>query len=89
MDADQLRELATNALTGHWPAHLGVNTDQEKIEHLARAIEKAADDIRDADALEERADEAETECSELKAEIEEVEQCVECVLCGEHKAEVK
>lgn len=40
MDA---QELATNALVNHWPAHLGVKTDAEKIEYLARALEKAAD----------------------------------------------
>ena len=48
MDADQLRELATNALVGHWPPHLGVKTDQEKIEYLARQLDQAADNSESA-----------------------------------------
>jgi hypothetical protein len=58
MDADQLREIATGALTGHWPAHLGLNTDAEKIEWLARQVETLADnheyrdDVRDCDECE-------------------------------------
>lgn len=43
MNAQELRELATNALTGHWPKHLGLETEQEKIEYLARKLEDAAD----------------------------------------------
>lgn len=45
-------ELATNALVNHWPAHLGVKTDQEKIEYLARVLEKVAADNDCADCAE-------------------------------------
>lgn len=47
MDAQELRELATNALTGHWPKHLGVSTDAERIEFLARKLEAAAEWVDD------------------------------------------
>ena len=43
MEADQLRELATNAQLDHWPPHLGVKTDAEKIEYIAQAL-KSVDD---------------------------------------------
>lgn len=50
MDADSLRELATNALTGHWPPHLGVTTDAEKIEYLARALDSVAGKTEEVEA---------------------------------------
>jgi len=55
MDADELRQIATGTLTGYWPKHLGLNTDAEKIEWLARQVETLADnseyrdDVRDCD----------------------------------------
>lgn len=73
MDADQLRELATNALVNHWPPHLGVNTDQEKIEYLARKLESAADNVGDVDSLTEECDDLKETCGELKDEIEGLE----------------
>lgn len=38
MDANQLNELATNARLNHWPPHLGVVTEAEKVEYLAQQI---------------------------------------------------
>lgn len=77
MDPNQLQELATNARLDHWPPHLGVRTDAEKIEYLAQRLEEAADAEKRADEL---ADELETtqeehagdeiERDELKAEVE-------------------
>lgn len=43
MDSDQLYELATNTRLNHWPPHLGVTTDAEKIEYLAQRLEEVAD----------------------------------------------
>lgn len=42
MEAEQARELALNARLNHWPAHLGIKTDAEKIEHLASRLDEAA-----------------------------------------------
>lgn len=77
MDSNQLQELATNARLNHWPLHLGVKTDSEKIEYLAQRLKEAADAEKRADEL---ADELETiqeehagdeiERDELKAYIE-------------------
>lgn len=39
MDNDQLLELAHNARINHWPPHLGVVTDGDKADYLAKAIE--------------------------------------------------
>lgn len=43
MEPEQLRELATNAQLDHWPPHLGVRTEAEKIEYLAKALESVND----------------------------------------------
>jgi hypothetical protein len=43
MDANQLQELATNARLDHWPPHLGVRTEAEKIAYLAERLREAAD----------------------------------------------
>jgi hypothetical protein len=37
-----LQELATNAEINHWPPHLGVNSDAEKIEYMAAQLREAA-----------------------------------------------
>lgn len=43
MDAEQLRELATNATLNHWPPHLGVVSDADKIQYLADALRSVDD----------------------------------------------
>jgi hypothetical protein len=40
---DDLQQLATNARLNHWPPHLGVRTEAEKIEYLAQQLEAAGD----------------------------------------------
>lgn len=47
MDANQLRELATNATLNHWPPHLGVVTEADKIQYLADRLREAGDDLGD------------------------------------------
>lgn len=38
---ENLREIVVGIIsTGYWPPHLGLNTDAERIEWLARQIEK-------------------------------------------------
>lgn len=51
MQAEQLRELATNAQLDHWPPHLGVKTDAEKVEYLAQRLSEVADAEDRADSL--------------------------------------
>lgn len=41
MNTEQLHELATNATSDHWPPHLGVRTDAEKIQYLADRLREA------------------------------------------------
>lgn len=50
MEADQLRELATNAQLDHWPPHLGVRTEAEKIEYLAWHLEETANRAEDLES---------------------------------------
>jgi hypothetical protein len=56
MDAEQARELALNARLNHWPAHLGVKTDAERIEHLATKLDEAATRIASLETLEDEAE---------------------------------
>lgn len=55
MENSQVKDIAVGALTGHWPAHLGLTTDSEKIEWLARQVERLAgiseyqDDVQSCD----------------------------------------
>lgn len=43
MDNTELKQVAVGVLsTGHWPTHLGLNTDGERIEWLARQLEAVA-----------------------------------------------
>ena len=46
----QLKSIVVGALTNHWPAHLGLTTDAEKIEWLARQVEELVDESVKADA---------------------------------------
>jgi hypothetical protein len=48
---DNLQQLATNALLDHWPPHLGVRTDAEKIAYLAERLRQAGDAEDRIDAL--------------------------------------
>lgn len=43
MENSQVKDIAVGAMIGHWPAHLGLTTDSEKIEWLARQVERLAD----------------------------------------------
>lgn len=43
MENSELKSIAVGALTGYWPAHLGLTTDAERIEWLARQVERLAD----------------------------------------------
>ena len=88
MDATDLRTLATNALTGHWPAHLGVATDAEKIEYLARRLEELADNAESVERLEEQVDKLTDKVGELTdelGELEEIDAYADCELCDTHK----
>jgi hypothetical protein len=46
-----LYELATNARLNHWPPHLGVTTNAEKIEYLAQRLQEAGDVVQNDDLL--------------------------------------
>lgn len=46
MDTNELQQLATNARLDHWPPHLGVVTEAEKVEYLANALDEVT--LRDA-----------------------------------------
>lgn len=77
MDGDQLRQLATNATLDHWPPHLGVQTEADKIQYLADRLREAGDAEDRADVLaselessQEEARLVESENIDLKAEIE-------------------
>lgn len=68
MEADQLRELATNAQLDHWPPHLGVRTEAEKIEYLAQRLSENADAEERADDLASQLETAQEENSAIEFE---------------------
>lgn len=45
MENSQVKDIAVGALTGHWPAHLGLTTDADKIEWLARQVERICNEV--------------------------------------------
>lgn len=70
MDANQLNELANNAELNHWPPHLGVTTDAEKVEYLAARLREAADMATENDDLI-------TELNELRDKVSAIEDSFE------------
>lgn len=68
MDANQLNELANNAELNHWPPHLGVTTDAEKVEYLAARLREAADAEQRADELSDELEATTEEIVGLKAD---------------------
>lgn len=46
MDNSELKQTAIGILSNnHWPAHLGLNTETERIEWLARQVETLTDEL--------------------------------------------
>lgn len=69
MDNDQLLELAHNARINHWPPHLGVVTDGDKADYLAKAIEASTTNY---DHLEVDQAGTESENEELQAKVDDL-----------------
>lgn len=76
MDTTQLKSIAVGALTGYWPAHLGLTTDAEKIEWLARQVEEMADDAGSAERLQEEVNRLTDEIAGHVATIKEIRHLV-------------
>ncbi len=72
MDANQLRELATNALTGFWPPHLGAKTNPEKIEYLAEQLREAANETERLAGVDGTNEALEEENNLLRSDIEDL-----------------
>lgn len=71
MDANQLNELANNAELNHWPAHLGVTTDAEKVGYLAaRLREVATERSNQLEAAEQRIEYLEGESIDIENKID-------------------
>jgi predicted nucleic acid-binding Zn-ribbon protein len=72
MDTTQLHELATNATLNHWPPHLGVRTEAEKIEYLTERLREVADAETRADELADQLETAQEENGRLSDENEDL-----------------
>jgi peptidoglycan hydrolase CwlO-like protein len=70
MDANQLQELATNARLDHWPPHLGVRTDAEKIDCLTERLQEAADAETRADELSDQLETTQEQSNEYERRLE-------------------
>jgi septal ring factor EnvC (AmiA/AmiB activator) len=67
-----LHELATNALLNHWPPHLGVKTDREKVAYLAERLREAGDTEARIEKLETELESANEENGRLTGELKEL-----------------
>jgi uncharacterized coiled-coil DUF342 family protein len=88
MDANQLQELAINALLNHWPPHLGVRTDAEKIAYLAETLRQSeGQQVNDSeictemqneiDRLRDKAQDLEDQVDSLKDDLDALEEKLE------------
>ncbi len=50
MEPNQLHELATNASLNHWPPHLGVVSESDKIQYLADRLRESVDRVDDLES---------------------------------------
>jgi hypothetical protein len=73
MDANQLQELAINARLDHWPPHLGVRTEGEKVEYLAERLREASREVINADALADENTALQEEVAEWQRKAEQAE----------------
>jgi phage shock protein A len=81
---DNLQQLATNALLDHWPPHLGVTTDAEKIAYLAERLREAGDVHTLNEELQEENSKLAKKVDDLESNIEDLEEEI-----GELKAKGK
>ncbi len=80
MESQELLTLATNAEQNYWPPHLGVTTDAEKIDYLARHLREAGDAESRADDLADQLEAAlndrggiDDENADLKNQVEDLQ----------------
>lgn len=87
---DDVKAIAIGALTGHWPAHLGLTTDADKIEWLARQVEKltVAEYDGEGDRLQKEIDTLEDKLQDRDELVEDLKECTDCQLCDRHKKDV-
>ena len=72
MESEQLTELALNARLNHWPPHLGVKTDAEKIGYMASALEDAATTRLNFQDLEDEKNNLLDDVQRLENEVEDL-----------------
>jgi chromosome segregation ATPase len=65
-----LHELATNAELNHWPPHLGVRTDTEKIAYLAERLREVGDMEMRADELSDQLEITQEQSNEYERQLE-------------------
>lgn len=71
----RLEQVASGALVNHWPPHLGLTTDSQRIEHLADGVSKLVDYSRDLEGrnetLSDEVENANDRIRELEQELEQ------------------
>lgn len=73
MGSNQLQQLATDVELNHWPPHLGVRTDAEKIEYLAQRLREAAGKDERIEELEDEVNQLEDRNSQLAQKLEDAD----------------
>lgn len=75
----RLQQIATDAQVGYWPPHLGLNTDAERIDYLARTLEEAIDGMSDSEAIEALKDELKDDIESVEDKVSSLETDIESV----------
>lgn len=93
MENSELKSIAVGVLaTNHWPTHLGLTTDTDRIEWLARQVERLVNDVGEFDGEGERlSKEVETLEDRLRDRdslLEDLGDCDDCKLCADHHRDV-
>lgn len=93
MDNEQLKSIAVGVMaTNFWPAHLGLTTDSERIEWLARQVEKLVSDVAkfdsESESLETEVETLEDRLRDRNDLVENLDSCDDCKLCANHKKDV-
>ena len=70
METQEMIDLALNARLGHWPPHLGLHTDAERIEYLATRLDEAATQIVNNEALQDENKALHEENDSLRSNVE-------------------
>lgn len=72
MEPNQLIQIAKDAQINHWPPHLGLNTDAERIYWLACQLENAAGAQDEVEDLAQKLSDADANYGDIDEELKTI-----------------